>query len=305
MTENGNTDKSKAFVFLNPIAGTSEHASVEERIRQVLTENQIPFHIHATSKGEDLHQCVKEALENDYQRFFALGGDGTVAGVASGLVDTSIPLTVIPTGTANVIARLLKIPFDKKNAFIWWLQPSQVKKMDAMCINDRYHFLTVSAGASSQELNNVTREEKQKMGSLAYWIHGFQRLLRVKPYRFAYSIDEKEFDTQGIEWIAINGGYQQVFPMNFEPKFQIDDGKLTVCQIKINNFGDYLQLAAGLIMGNPVDIPQTNCHDAYHTINLSSEPSVPVQADGELIGTTPVSITLRPQAVGFLAPVYK
>jgi diacylglycerol kinase (ATP) len=302
MKDNKNTDKSKAFVFLNPMAGTSDHSSVEERICQVLTENQIPFHIHVTGKGEDLHDCVKEALSDDYRRFFALGGDGTVSGVASGLVGTSIPLTVIPTGTANVIAKILKIPCDNKNAFSWWLHPCQIKKVDAMCINDRYHFLTTSVGASSQELEKVAREEKQKLGSLAYWIHSFQRLLKVKPYRFVYAIDEKEFKSQGVEWVAINGGYQEVMPLTSESKFYVDDGKLVICQCKINNFGDYLQLASGIFSGQPFDIPQTNCHDAYHTIELSSEPSLPVQADGELIGNTPISITLRPKAVDFLAP---
>lgn len=302
MTNSINQQKRNAYVLLNPVAGTMDSEFVETQLQQVFTENQISFHIHHNSKGEDLHQRVKQALKEGYNEFFAVGGDGTVSGVASGLVGTSVPVTIIPTGTANVIAKILKIPVDRKHAFTWWLDNTRLKKIDAMRVEDRYYFLTISAGTTSKALQNVRREEKRKYGSFAYWLHGFERLLRVSPYQFYFQIDEQEYSTRGIEWLAINGGIEQFNPLPAEPTFQIDDGKLSVCQVKVKNPGDYFELVFGVFSGHPIEIPQTNCQDAYHTIRLSSLPSLPIQADGELIGDTPFDITLQPKAVGFLVP---
>lgn len=292
----------KAFVFLNPAAGTLGRDFVCQKVQQVFRDYPLPFSIHETSPGEDLHAIVKLALQQNFQHIIAVGGDGTVSGVASGLVYTSIPLTIVPTGTANALAKILQIPLDLERAFDWWLAAEQIKEIDAMRIDERFYFLNISMGVSSQALANVKREEKRKLGAIAYWLRGLQRLAGISPYRFHFNIDGQYFSTRAAELIVANSGIIQFKPLRLDPELRMDDGKLSVCDIRVKNFFDYLRLAVGLISGRPTDAPQLTCRDAHHKVGLRSKPPLPIQADGELLGVTPVSIDLVPSAAGFLVP---
>src|SRR5215207_11028125 len=106
----GNRKRLKTFVVHNPVSGLSQAEVVREKISQAMEEHQIPFEIYETTGKEDIHDLVKAAIKNGFERFVAVGGDGTVSGVASGLVRTEIPLVIIPTGTVNALARELQIP---------------------------------------------------------------------------------------------------------------------------------------------------------------------------------------------------
>ncbi|MCF7976919.1 MAG: NAD(+)/NADH kinase [Chromatiaceae bacterium] len=59
---------------------------------------------------------LRAAIENGVDAVFVLGGDGTVLAVASVLINTSVPLGIIPLGTANLLARDLGIPLNAEDA---------------------------------------------------------------------------------------------------------------------------------------------------------------------------------------------
>src|ERR1041384_4520824 len=91
----------KTYVVQNPVSGLSDAPTIHAKISQVMQENQIPFEIYETTGKEDLHEIVKAAIKKGFERFVAVGGDGTISGVASGLVNAKIPLVIVPTGTEN------------------------------------------------------------------------------------------------------------------------------------------------------------------------------------------------------------
>src|SRR5689334_1937008 len=110
----------KTYVIQNPVSGLSDAPTIRAKISQVMDEYQIPFEIYETTGKDDLYEIVKAAIKNGFERFVAVGGDGTISGVASGLVNTKIPLVIIPTGTVNALARELQIPFTLDEAVRWW-----------------------------------------------------------------------------------------------------------------------------------------------------------------------------------------
>src|SRR5215211_6687886 len=110
----------KTYVVHNPVSGTTDAEAAWERIRQIMDEHQIPFEIYQTTGKEDIRDVVREAIKKGFERFVAVGGDGTISGVASGLVKTKLPMVIIPTGTVNALARELQIPFTLDEAIRWW-----------------------------------------------------------------------------------------------------------------------------------------------------------------------------------------
>src|SRR5690349_6157138 len=91
------THKLKTYIVHNPVSGTTDAEAAHDRIRQIMDEHQIPFEIYETTGKEDIRDVVRDAIKNGFERFVAVGGDGTISGVASGLVQTEFPMVIIPT----------------------------------------------------------------------------------------------------------------------------------------------------------------------------------------------------------------
>jgi diacylglycerol kinase family enzyme len=72
----------------------------------------------------DAEVRAAQAVESGARIVAAMGGDGIVHHVAQGLVDTGVPLGIIPVGTTNVIARLLDIPSKPAKAARLMIHPA-------------------------------------------------------------------------------------------------------------------------------------------------------------------------------------
>jgi diacylglycerol kinase family enzyme len=75
----------------------------------------------------------------------AAGGDGTVSGVASALVGTTVPLGVLPLGTLNHFARDLQLPMDAKEA-VAAIAARRTVAVDVGRLNDRTFLNNASIG---------------------------------------------------------------------------------------------------------------------------------------------------------------
>src|SRR5437764_1427543 len=102
----------RVFVILNPGAGGSRAGLVRETLGRHFAAVEASCEVHEAGADDALPDLARRAREHGYDLVVAAGGDGTISGVASGLVGTSTPLGIIPLGTANVLARELGIPID-------------------------------------------------------------------------------------------------------------------------------------------------------------------------------------------------
>jgi YegS/Rv2252/BmrU family lipid kinase len=125
----------KILFVINPVSGGKNKINWENRIREyfVALPHTIEFFI-LTGKSDDAslqHHISRLAPD----RVVAVGGDGTIKSVAEQLLDSGIPLGIIPAGSANGMAKELGLPIDiAKNLDI--ILHGQVKKMDVIRIND-------------------------------------------------------------------------------------------------------------------------------------------------------------------------
>src|SRR5215475_5999644 len=63
-----------------------------------------------TEKAEAGVSAASGAALDGADLVVAVGGDGTVRGCAEGLAGTGVPLGIVPHGTANLLARTLRVP---------------------------------------------------------------------------------------------------------------------------------------------------------------------------------------------------
>ena len=294
----------KTYVVQNPVSGQVEMDVVREQIIKVMDENQIPHEIYETTGKEKLQEVVKAAIDKGFEQFVAVGGDGTIAGVASGLVNTGIPLVILPSGTVNALARELQIPIGIQDAADWWVSNREIRKIDVMQIGDRYFLLNVSVGVSASIMKDADREEINKLGVFAFLRQALRRKSNLPAYRFQVSIDGAISYMRATElFIANSGTLLGLKALQLDPKADLDTGRLSVCYARMRTLFDYVRIGLKILAAPAGENKDLNCVDAFKEVRIHANQPVPVQGDGEQVGTTPVTITLVPRSLQIVVPV--
>ena len=106
----------KALFIINPISGGKKKDGVPELIEKHLDANLFKATIVFSDGVSHARQIAKEAV-GKFDVIVAVGGDGTVNEVASGIVGSDTTLGIVPFGSGNGLARFLKIPMDMNFLF--------------------------------------------------------------------------------------------------------------------------------------------------------------------------------------------
>jgi diacylglycerol kinase (ATP) len=293
----------KTYVVINPVSGTLSPDVKRERIRAALQAHNVTFEIYETTGNENVTQVVREAVQKGFELFLAVGGDGTVAAVASGLVDTQIPLAVIPTGTWNALARNLDIPLAIDQALELVFQGHRIRVIDAMQVEDKFYILNISTGIGSRTMRRVKREVKRRFGILADLWAGFIELMGFETFWFDVRIDAKQMRFRALEVMVANSKIIGLKAIQLDPEIHMDDGILNVCRLYAGNLIDFFNLAMSIILGKQREDPKVLCLDALHEVEIHCrEKNLPVQGDGDLIGRLPILVKLRPKAIHIVVP---
>jgi len=294
----------KTFVVQNPVSGLSDAETIHGKIHQLMQEHQIPFKIYQTTGEEDIDEIVKTAIEDGFERFVAVGGDGTISGVASGLVNTKIPLVIIPTGTVNALARELQIPFTLDEAIGWWVAAeSRSKFIDVLMVNKRYYLLNVSAGTSAGIMKEAKREDIHRFGAVVFIWHALKRFAQVPTHRFQVVLDGKRVSFRASEVVVANSGVLMgLKALQLDPEASLDNGRLTVCHARLQTMLDYLRVGLKMLAKPPEEVEDLNCLDAFREVTIQANRPIPVQGDGEQIGNTPVTVLLIPHSLRLILP---
>ncbi len=292
----------RTYIVHNPVSGTTEAEAARERIHQIMNEHQIPFEIYQTTGKEDIRDIVRDAIKNGFERFVAVGGDGTISGVASGLVKTEFPMVIIPTGTVNALARELQIPLGLDDAE-WWLGEHDVKVIDVLQARDQYYLLNISIGTSARIMNSAKREDIHKYGVIVYIWEAVKRYATIPVYRFRLTIDGRSAYSRASEIFLANSGLLLgIKNLQVDEKASLDSGKLSVCTAQLRTLLDYVRIAVKLFVQSSEDIEDFNCVQAAREVVIEANRPVTVQGDGELIGNTPVTVILVPRALHIICP---
>jgi len=294
--------KPKTFIVINSVAGMQQVESIREKIQSLLQAHDIPFNIYETTPQSKMRQVVHDAIRQGFELFVAVGGDGTLSSVATGLVNTQIPMVIIPTGTWNALARNLNIPQQVDQALELVFQEHRIRTIDAMQVAQEYYILNVSIGLSSQTMKSVKREEKRHLGKLPDLWKGFTQLLEFPSYRFDVKIDGKHTTFRASELIVANIANLALKSLQLDPNIHMDDGKLNVCRIYAEGLRDYLGLVISMLLGAQDRNWHVLCVEALHEVEINCNRKLLVQGDGDIIGRLPLTIKIRPKAISIVTP---
>lgn len=295
--------KQKVFVVLNPIAGHSSAEEIRLRLEKHFSTEEWEFEVYETTGEENVVEITREACQRGAKVVIAAGGDGTVAEVVTGLIGTSIPLGILPVGTGNGLARGMQIPLDVDKALQLIAGEHDLQPLDAMQVEDRYFLLNVSAGISAQAMRETPTERKRRFGVLAYAWTILKQLAGYQPRRFHLVIDGQEFYIHATEVLVSNGSILARPLKLLGPREDFNDSQFDVQIIMARSLKDYLKLAGQALLRTQRKQDRLQQIQVREKIRINStDGPYSVQADGELIGKTPVEVRIVPDAVQVIVP---
>jgi YegS/Rv2252/BmrU family lipid kinase len=296
-------EKPKTYIVVNPVAGLSQLEVVRETIQAALEARRITYEFYETTGKDNLKKEIQEAIAQGFKLFMAAGGDGTLSAVVDGLAGTGMPLVILPAGTWNTLARAFDIPLQLEDAIQLVFQEHEIRAIDALQVDQSFFVLNVSAGVGSQMIKSSKREEKRRLGKLADIRTGLRELNNVRAYPFEVKIDGKLTKFRAAELMVANSAKLGIKQFELDPGIRMDDGKMNVCRIYANNIGDYLRLAVSMLRGDQKHNWNVLCVEASEEVEIRSKARLPVQGDGDVIGSLPVTVRIVPKAIHIVTPV--
>jgi diacylglycerol kinase family enzyme len=206
-------------------------------------------------------------------------------------------------GTGNGLARALSIPLELEEAVKLAAAPQRQQAIDVMQVLDGYYVLNASAGISSRAMRRVSHEEKRRFGVLAYfWAILVEFFSRRMPL-FRLEIDGHALEVRAVEVLVSNGELLTKPPEILGPRRTFSSGQLEVHILTARSLVEYLRLVWNWLLHGKRRQERLRQLVVKQRIRLDSAGGPqPVQADGELIGQTPATVTLLPSAVQVIVP---
>ena len=280
------------YFIVNPGSRSGNGRHVWKTVEEILETEEVEYRVFFTSCRYHATRLAREITARDERlTLVAVGGDGTVNEILSGIRDFSkVTFAYIPTGSSNDFARALGLPSDTAAAVQNLLHPSYFRRIDlgrARLGEQTLHF-AVSCGcgfdaaichaafcSSVKKLLNRLR-----LGKLTYIATGIRQLLLSRPAPLAITLDGRQtLRSRRTVFAAVMNCRFEGGGVRFCPRALPDDGQLDICVVE----GSRLLIVPLFLLslaGIHGILPGVHLLRA-RSVELSSPRKLPLHMDGE------------------------
>lgn len=241
------------------------------------------------------------ARTETWDAVFVLGGDGAVMEVVGALAHSETPVGVLPGGTGNLVAGVLGVPRRTGRA-VRALLTGQRRAFDLGRLpGGRYFAFAAGIGVDVAMVERTSARRKRILGMLSYAITATRAALGLESHEITVDVDGDVIRTRAVLAMVANAGSVLGGRFAVGPNVLPDDGKLDLCLFTPATRWEVIRLFAKLLRRR-FDDPALMRFVRGRRFVLDCQPPVSVQADGDVIGRTPVEIVVEPKAIEFLVP---
>jgi len=258
----------------------------------------------ATSLERPTSDVVADAMRAGVELVIAAGGDGTVSETASALRQRGVPLGILPCGTANLLARNLRLPLNNLGAAARIAFSGADRAMDVGVLDYRLvdgiagarpFFVMAGFGLDADMVSGTDPLAKKRFGWLAYVNPILRSANRRSRAAITYALDGGLPIASRLHTLVVGNCGTVTAGLRLLPTAEIDDGLLDVLAVRSlwgrdrARFLGWLTPYQGPRRPVPPE-PRTEPHGAFRyttarTITVDLHDAVAIQADGDLIGT--------------------
>lgn len=302
-------DEQRWFLIFNPFSGGKPRKKdkVLSRIHKALEDMRISFDTVETEAPGDARKKVKQAILNQGRRkILVAGGDGTIHEVVNGIFDAEpgvraqdITLGCIPVGSSNDWVKTVDIPTDIEAAARalklghYFFQDVGIIEFEGENGPELRHFVNIAGiGFDAEVVKSMQARSRKGQPSGSWQKHIFKNLGRYHSAPMRIYVDGELWEETKVFSIAAgicryNGN--GMIPL---PEALPDDGELDLTLIRAISPIQVLLHKSKMYDGSFTSLPFINQAQG-HTFRFESDVPVSVEADGELLGMLPATISLR------------
>ena len=300
----------KGLLLYNPAAG---RIPVRPFIRGILRPLRLAgwqVEIAEILSGSHATNVARQAASEKFDAVFAIGGDGTVGQVASGLIHTDTALAVLPAGTMNVWAMELG-----QQAFNWLhngalqknarlLADAPVHRVDVGLCNDQPFLLWAGIGLDAMTIHQLEpRPRFAKYVSVpqyvaaTFWTAATWRGMDLRVWA-----DDQRVDGHFLLAVATNirryvGGLAVLSPNAY-----LDDGEMDLWLLSGSSMADAFRTYFDLLAGLHLTSDQAR-RLPFRSARIESDTAFSVHMDGEpMLGGKQITIDIKKQALKVIVP---
>lgn len=247
--------------------------------------------IYATTGPGDARRYAEELARSGAPVVVAAGGDGTVNEVVNGIAlagpACGTALGILPSGTMNVFANDLGLPASRLDECWTLIEAGRTRSIDLWLANKEYFAQLAGVGLDATVIAETTWESKKKLGPFSYVLSMVRVMRRGTPI---LEVTAPGRPVMKGRLVLVGNGTHYGGPFRVFPDASFTDGLLDV--VVVENPGVLSTARMSLAAMRNRYQPNTPGLSYFQTTELTvTTPegvSVPVQADGDLCGATPV-----------------
>jgi YegS/Rv2252/BmrU family lipid kinase len=292
-----------AYLIFNPVAGQGNAEQDLALIRAIL-EPAIALQIHLTTAEIDADRLALAAVREGVEAVIVSGGDGTISATANALIGTSIPMGVISRGTANAFANALDLPTTIEAACETILMGT-TRVVDAAKCNGMPMILLAGIGFEAETVERADRESKNRLGLLAYILAGIEQLGQMTQFDAEIETEEKIINVTASAITIANAAPPTSILAQGSAGVIFDDGLLDVTIVAPANRTGAIAVSYELLTSALKGDATTRSDIGYlrtKKLTITTDPPQKIVIDGEVCGTTPVTIECIPNSLTVFSP---
>jgi diacylglycerol kinase (ATP) len=308
----------KAFLIYNPASGQKRAKRTEQisRVTGVLQAAGVQVEACATTHAGSAVQQAQEAAEAGFDTVVACGGDGTANEAINGLMRASADATLglVPLGSGNLLASDLRLPSDPAAAAQALLgykpypvRPGIIRSQGQNGPVKRYFVVAAGVGADAELMFRTPVKSKERYGRNAYFLEMVRMALRRGYPMFHVEWEDEQGTRQEGKAMLVMAIRAKKFPgllrlVNLGSALTRDS--LCLLLFHTNKVRHFMYYFASVASGLNWKVSQVGVVHSrwFRCTALPDEREIHSQADGELLGTLPVEVSIESRAFNLLMP---
>jgi YegS/Rv2252/BmrU family lipid kinase len=294
----------RARIVANPVSGSMHGMGGLNELRATaiwLTEHGLPTEVTTTQRVGHAVELTREAVAAGHEMVIAAGGDGTLNDVIHGLAGSTTALGVLPMGTVNVWAREIGIPLGASEARELLLHGVR-RQVDLGRAGPRYFLMMAGVGFDAEVVKRVERNWLKRVGlkMLDYIATAGSLGLTQQPAKLTLRIAGQRRKMNAL-MVVIGNTRLYGGAMQFTRRAVADDGMLDIVVIGGGGWGRRAGVFLRAFLRRPSLGPDVR-YERVRSVRLESTPPLPVQVDGDIIGSLPMTFSVAPGALWVIVP---
>ncbi|MFH1207510.1 MAG: diacylglycerol kinase family protein [Patescibacteria group bacterium] len=295
------TRYAKYYFILNPIAGNGKQMHAIGQIQSFCRAQGWTFETVITNGPGEAVTLSRQAA-GKYEVIVAVGGDGTVNEVVTGIIGSRAILGILPAGSGNDFALTIGLSKNAKKG-LEILKSATLKTIDLGQVDGNRYFINgIGIGFDGEAAGRVRQYLKFFGGFWAYLIAVLRTLVTYRFQQARVTIDGREIYNGPLFLVATCNGTSYGGGFRVTPMAKIDDGQFDVCLVEKTGRWYALRNLPKFLKGTHLSMPEVHMYTGCK-VEIESDCGLSAHVDGEILPPGKKhSIRILPKQLKIIVP---